>query len=107
MEATNFGPDIDQYKIEMEFYGAHVVHPKRGPGGVDEKWERVKRIGAGGFGVVDLEKETMTNQLRAVKRLHRGMRALGISRELRNLIAVGDVWLLLVYLQTVLTFNWS
>lgn len=85
-------PKLNHYKLETEFHEDHVVHTtyewqlatrlRR-----VSTWERGKRIGAGAFGSVWLEKEREGGKLRAVKRLPRDfLPDAGFSQELLALV---------------------
>lgn len=91
-------PKLDHYKLETEFCDGSVVHTtyewKFSTRELKESsiWECQRKIGSGGFGSVWLEKEKGTGQLRAVKRLDRGMLPeIGFTQELLALIRLKDV----------------
>ncbi|KAI5849386.1 ankyrin repeat-containing domain protein [Morchella snyderi] len=72
-----------------------VIHPKSQTswwGARDqEKWVYVKELGRGGFGVVQLERETKTNALRAIKKISTDTGSkIDYKRELSILIALKD-----------------
>lgn len=63
---------VGQYKLDAEFGDGTVVHTTRLVGAQciaspPTTWKRGKTLGAGGFGVVWLDKEEGTGELRAVK----------------------------------------
>lgn len=86
------------FKLDTTFYEGYVLHPKERSKWWKlweyEKWERVRQLGVGGFGVVWLERESTTRELRAVKRLQLEQllaQKIDIKRELQTLIALRDV----------------
>lgn len=91
-------PHLDRYKLETTVYDGSVVHTtymsrlesrqRRIP--VQTKWTDKKILGAGGFGIVVLQ-ETDGGELRAVKKLLKGMGNIDYSRELKMLSKVAHV----------------
>lgn len=95
MAKTLDGGEI-RYKLNAEFRskGRVVVHRKgeRSWWGEDkETWRWIKDIGSGAFGVVSLEEEATTRQLRAVKKVYLASLKVDFRRELHTLIALRDV----------------
>lgn len=90
--------DIDAYKFGARFYNNAVIHQRLGTTGrkFREKWTIERTLGEGGQGFVYLQREGMSNQLRAVKRLAADYERHGVDveRELCNLLAVKDVSIL-------------
>lgn len=63
---------VDQYKLDAELRNDTVVHTTRMVAGKRiavprMAWKRERKLGEGGFGVVWLEKEEGSGELRAVK----------------------------------------
>lgn len=63
---------IDNYKLDATFGNGTVVHTTRLAGtrcitAPTTTWKRDKKLGTGGFGVVWLEREETSGELRAVK----------------------------------------
>lgn len=76
MTALTSKIDDFPYRMDAEFRKNGVVmHRQSGRSwwkkflGPEEEWRRVQNIGSGSFGVVWLEEESTTGQLRAVKRM--------------------------------------
>lgn len=93
-------PTLEHYKLETEFHDGYVVNRtyewdysvRREKGLL--KWKRGKSLGRGAFGVVYLEEEETTGELRAVKCLERTSAVLmeaGVTRELLALIILTPV----------------
>lgn len=103
METDRETANLDNfpYKLEAEFPKKGVVvnrvgERRRWLWAIEgkETWRWVKDLGAGGFGVVWLEKEKKTQKLRAVKRMTlRELTSKGVNfkRELETLITLRDV----------------
>lgn len=89
---------LDNFKLETRFGVGYVEnstyewkYSTRRATGL-KRWERVKMIGAGGFGSVWLEKERSGGQLRAVKMIQRHViDTTGFSQELAALITLSNV----------------
>lgn len=89
---------LDHFKLETRFGDGYVEnstyqwqYSTRHATGF-KRWEKVKMIGAGGFGCVWLEQEKSGGQLRAVKRIQRHViETTGFSQELAALITLSDV----------------
>lgn len=103
MATTASAPDELPYKLHTEFRkGRVVVHQRSrarwwevGVKGDKEEWSWAKDLGAGGFGLVWLEEEAATRQLRAVKRLtllEMASKRMDFRRELQTLIALRNVY---------------
>lgn len=83
---------VDQYKLDVTFLDEAVVHTTRLVGAEciaspTTTWRREKKLGAGGFGVVWLEREQGSAQLRAVKvisKLQLNLREVEAMVELRD-----------------------
>lgn len=95
---TAQAPKLDNYKLETEFYDGYVVHTtsewelatKRRK---QSTWKSERKIGAGAFGGVWLEREKERGRLRAVKKLPRDSlpRADFFLQELLALAKLKDV----------------
>lgn len=70
MAALQESLDVLHYKINTTFHEDHVSHQRTTPSGekFDETWKQTRRLG-GGQGLVTLEEEATTGQVRAVKRI--------------------------------------
>lgn len=55
---------INDFKLDATFHEGFTEHRK---GDICERWKRERKLGAGGFGVVWLEREQATCSHRAVK----------------------------------------
>lgn len=94
---TALVPKLDNYKLETEFCDGYVVHTTyewelaaRRP--KESVWKQIKKIGAGAFGGVWLEKERESGQLRAVKMLPRdSLPKASFTQELLALVKLKDV----------------
>lgn len=87
-------PDLDCYRLKTTFNNDYVIHTVYDPAtnvSVETKWIDKRYLGSGGFGVVILQEKEGGGQLRAVKRLARGMGKIDRSQELRALSKVVDV----------------
>lgn len=89
---------LENFKLEPQFGIGYVEnstyewkYSTRQATGL-KRWEKVRMIGAGGFGSVWLQKEKATGQLRAVKIIQRHIvKSTGLSQELAALITLTDV----------------
>lgn len=93
-------PTLEHYKLETEFHEGYVVnrtyewdYSVRREKSLQE-WKRGRTLGKGGFGLVWLEEDKNTGELRAVKSLERNSAVLidaGVTRELLALITLTAV----------------
>lgn len=88
--------DINKYRLDARFQSGSVIHQKRETKGrrFREKWTNEKKLGEGGQGYVYLQREGISNKLRAVKKLHTeyfDSNGLDVKQELRNMARLRNV----------------
>lgn len=94
---TSVETDGLPFRLDTTFLGNRVVaHKETGARWwqARAKWKWVKDIGAGGFGVVYLERNMKTADLRAIKRMDASklrLENINVRRELETLISVRQV----------------
>lgn len=90
---------IDRYKLETTFHTGSVTHTtyktdlatgqRKTP--VQTTWTDQGTLGSGGFGVVALQRADVSGQLRAVKKIMKGLGHIDYSRELKVLSKAANV----------------
>lgn len=83
---------IELYRLDVQFRDDSIIHPSTFSGNQsawvpEHTWKRENLIGAGGFGMVSLEREQKTQQVRAVKILSKSQLQL---REIEAMIELRD-----------------
>lgn len=105
---------VDDYRLETTFSDQYIEHhikySDRATGKrrayKKEQWKTVRMIGDGGFGVVRLQKEMNTKQLRAVKEVRHNSSYASIidpMRELTTMAALSKVRMMIDLYSTDLT----
>lgn len=109
---------LERHKLSTESLGCAytnniVVHTAYSPNlsgnvaVVKTKWKREKKVGAGGFGTIWLEREQRSGGVRAVKALSTRSFKLGFLREVEILADLRDVSLTEMVILTSLTPKFS
>lgn len=96
---------VNNYKLPTNFLGHYVEHripySDRSHGirkaYKKQKWKIGRELGRGGFGVVKLQMEKKTREVRAVKEVPRNSDAAAIIDPLRELIAMASLSKVSIY----------
>lgn len=97
MTEPHIKPDLERYRLPVQFSGDYTIHPMRNPtpgdssNEAEERWLQKHSIGKGAFGEVWLQEEQRGGELRAVKRLAQVVQGVDFSRELVTLTKLADV----------------
>lgn len=91
---------FDRYKLESTFHDGGVTNTRYKADlsaglrktAVKTKWADMGLLGSGGFGTVSLQQEEYGHQLRAVKRVVKGLSG-GIVNELKVMCKIVDVFI--------------
>lgn len=90
---------LDRYKLDTSFGDGSVTHTttrtdlaaRQRKVAVQTTWNEKRTLGSGGFGIVTLQ-QTDGGDLRAVKKIFKGLGTFDFSRELVVLSKVAHVW---------------
>lgn len=92
--ADNYSPELTRYKLDAIFSENTVTNDpsdRQPPPGMEEGrtvWRIGKVLGSGSFGIVSLQEDERSGQLRAVKVIHKSQSG---AQELKTLVALRDV----------------